>query len=632
MGSAAEEMSQYQSHSRTPMKLSFILIALVALHCNLLGAQDLNSLLREAQKLQKVLEKEAKQKAEREKKAEAQRVKSQTQADVSKATPTPEALGTTNSQSNLSGERKDVTEVPMADSPQVVAQTVTVASIDSIQVQRYAFDGANIFVDIQGSYAPGDRPSWNLKNFGMTARQRMAKSSNVTDALPFRFTFSPDSGRSAVLLENVTGVSDDCVAHIGTSKENIVLTAVPLSFPLTNFRNVGRYASGCDAPKKPNLRWSGTLTLSATPTGDVQMGIQLSAFDLNGVPHNWNVQNQLFKNLLSPAQSVATKAERVARDPDGEKDPAVALTEARALMQRKYGQTKEPSGKRFAFASLPDRGSTMDGRQDRSAMMDALWILLTNAKPLQEDSPVWKQRNAVKAAQICIYGNCENGYGVSVGKAKRYASTVQYEGYFLDGKHHGIGVVTGIGVGPTADEYKSGEQVGIRMSREGSVILISSNQTFPVGFPVGTQQQSHGLALGDVLKHQQRNMSQMVRSDCFAPARRDTSRYVTEKVPIERFDRLGNAMTTGYVSRQVLQESSVPGLKNVCNLPVYVPLILQGDGHPPGVEKFFDESMWVLPGQTIAEAPFVAKYDPSSNTKQYMGQFTAGKALRVSKE
>jgi hypothetical protein len=180
----------------------------------------------------------------------------------------------------------------------------------------------DLFVMISGTYPAGYGPKWSLiGGNGMPVRFE------VTDFL-VRHPLS-DSDMRGVYIGNEAGRAvlgfDDgaiggskCVAYISLPPGGVVLGPQPSTFALANIHRpiAGGGAEACS--RRGNhyfYQWSGQVTLSASPTGDIMMSLVLDTFSDRGAQtYRHAANNVLVANMTTPA--VATAAKQATEAPE----------------------------------------------------------------------------------------------------------------------------------------------------------------------------------------------------------------------------------------------------------------------------------------------------------------------------
>jgi hypothetical protein len=235
--------------------------------------------------------------------------------------------------------------------------------------------------------------------------------------------------------------------------------------------------------------------------------------------------------------------------------------------------------------------------------IDSLWSLLQHAGPIQENSAAWQLAGKQETDEACISGDCNNGYGISIAN-NRVNDRHQYEGRFLNGRHHGVGIIktlTGIMVG----NFEKGKLVGAYILQNNALMELHNIKGFQ------KPEDEFGFSLADVQKHQAISFQKFTPCTCLGRATHVAIEEYQE--PYDLTDEFKNFKGTAY--RTQTRRVEYPGLKNNCKGPVYIKAISNHGGF------YFDKSMVVLPGQTIRKLPFNINYANAKEDIQYLGQF-----------
>ncbi len=244
--------------------------------------------------------------------------------------------------------------------------------------------------------------------------------------------------------------------------------------------------------------------------------------------------------------------------------------------------------------------------------IDTLWSLLKTAQPIQERSAVWEAAAKPGIKETCILGDCSNGYGVSIANDRAVGGRYQYEGGFLNAKHHGVGIARNA-IGYTrVCNYDNGKETGAYLLDNNGLIELHNVK----GFQKATKE--FGFALTVVEKHQANSFEKFAPCKCLTRA---THIEVEEyQQPIELTDEFKNYKGTGY--RTETRRVEYPGLRNTCKNTVYVKAIASEGGY------YYDRSLVVLPGNSIMKRPFNSTYTPGKEDLQYLGQYEAVPVLK----
>jgi hypothetical protein len=205
--------------------------------------------------------------------------------------------------------------------------------------------------------------------------------------------------------------------------------------------------------------------------------------------------------------------------------------------------------------------------------------------------------------ETCVSGDCVHGYGISIGN-DRVNGRHQYEGRFLNGRYHGIGIIKNAS-GTLAANFETGKQVGIwLLQNNGLVALHNARQSLKTT-------EEFGFTLPEVQKHQSISFERYTPCTCMGRA----THVVMEEYqqPVDLTDEFKNFKGTTY--RTETRRMEYPGLKNNCDHVIYIKAIENHGGF------YFDRSMAVLPGQTVMKRPFNLNYADAKDEIQYLGQF-----------
>jgi hypothetical protein len=241
--------------------------------------------------------------------------------------------------------------------------------------------------------------------------------------------------------------------------------------------------------------------------------------------------------------------------------------------------------------------------------IDSLWSLLKRSSPISESSPVWELAGKKEIKETCISGDCTNGYGISISNDGAVAGRHQYEGGFLNAKHHGAGIIKTANSLTRVGHFENGKEVGAYiMYNNGLMKLQNAN-----GSIIKKVKTEFGFTLTDVQKHLAYSFEKFAACNCLGRA---THIEETEyQQPYDVIDEFKNNKGTNY--KTVTRRVEYPGLRNNCPNIVFVKAIAFEGGY------YFDRSVAVLPGATIMKRPFNAIYNPGKEGVQYLGQYEA---------
>lgn len=241
--------------------------------------------------------------------------------------------------------------------------------------------------------------------------------------------------------------------------------------------------------------------------------------------------------------------------------------------------------------------------------IDSLWSLLQRAKPIQKNSPVWELAGKQWIKETCIYGDCTNGYGISISHVSAVAGRYQYEGRFLNATHHGIGIVKTANGSTRVGYYDHGKELGAYILKNNGLMQLR----YASGSAVQKDKEEFGFALADIQKHQASSFEKFTPCKCLVRA---THIEVEEyQQPYELTDQFKNFRGTGY--RTETRRVEYAGLRNSCGNIIYIKAIANHRGY------YFDNSLAVLPGYTIRKRPFNVTYTDIKEDIQYLGQYEA---------
>ncbi|MEO6541269.1 MAG: hypothetical protein ABIN74_09775 [Ferruginibacter sp.] len=237
--------------------------------------------------------------------------------------------------------------------------------------------------------------------------------------------------------------------------------------------------------------------------------------------------------------------------------------------------------------------------------IDSLWSLLRSALPIQENSPVWQLAGRQEIKETCISGDCNNGYGISITN-ERVSGRHQYEGRFVNAKHHGVGIIKTIN-GVRAGNYENGKEASAYILQNNGLMELHNIK----GFQKTTEE--FGFSLADVQKHQAYSFEKLSACTCMSRATHIALEEYQQ--PFDLTDEFKNFKGTGY--RTETRRMEYPGLRNNCRNIIYIRAISNRGGF------YFDRSIVVLPGQTIMKLPFNITYANGKEEIQYLGQYQA---------
>ncbi len=173
----------------------------------------------------------------------------------------------------------------------------------------------NLLVDVPGTYPPGFAPKWDYVG---EAKQITVQSEQFVAA----HTLFPTDNRGmsigeyegrAVLVFDVFGRGDYCVADIAVLRAPAVLSADPQTFRLTNFRNFenGQATQGL----QENGQYTGggvdgEVTLSADRNGNLDMDFMIENYGLpsrtnpaSPVTYRYSVNRKVLPNKMTAADA-----------------------------------------------------------------------------------------------------------------------------------------------------------------------------------------------------------------------------------------------------------------------------------------------------------------------------------------
>lgn len=244
------------------------------------------------------------------------------------------------------------------------------------------------------------------------------------------------------------------------------------------------------------------------------------------------------------------------------------------------------------------------------ANIDTLWSLLQRAQPIQQNSPVWELAGKQVIKETCISGDCTNGYGISISNDRVVAGRYQYEGQFLNAKHHAVGIVKTVNGSARISNYDNGKEVGAYIQEDNGLMKLQHASS------KGSQKvtEEFGFALAVVQKHQANSFEKFTACNCLGRA----THIVEEEYqqPYDITDEFKNYRGTKY--RTATRSVEYPGLRNNCKNTIYIKAISNRGGY------YFDQSLVVLSGSTIMKRPFNVTYTPHKEGVQYLGQYEAG--------
>jgi len=239
--------------------------------------------------------------------------------------------------------------------------------------------------------------------------------------------------------------------------------------------------------------------------------------------------------------------------------------------------------------------------------IDTLWILLKTARPITDSSTVWELAGTKQIKETCISGDCTNGYGISISNEDAATGRYQYEGGFLNTKHHGVGIIKTANGLVRVGHFENGKDVGAYiLNNNGLMELHHAN-----GRVIKKVRAEFGFELAVVQKHQAYNFENLSACNCLGRAIHIVETAYQQ--PYDIIDEFKNNKGTNY--KTVTQHVEYPGLRNNCPKTVYVKAISFEGGF------YFDRSLAVLPGATIMKRPFNAIYNPGKEGVQYLGQY-----------
>ncbi len=244
--------------------------------------------------------------------------------------------------------------------------------------------------------------------------------------------------------------------------------------------------------------------------------------------------------------------------------------------------------------------------------IDTLWSLLKTAKPIYENSPVWELAGKQAIKETCISGDCTNGYGISISNDDAVTGRYQYEGGFLNAKHHAVGIIKTVNGLIRVGNYDNGKEVGAYILDNNGLMQLHHQKGFK------SAAMEFGFALADVKKHQANSFEKFTACNCLGRA----THIVEEEYqqPYDLTDEFKNFKGTGY--RTEIRRVEYPGLRNNCKNIVYIKAIANHGGY------YFDKSLVVLPGSTIRKRPFNLTYTDIKEDVQYLGQYEAVPVLK----
>jgi len=241
--------------------------------------------------------------------------------------------------------------------------------------------------------------------------------------------------------------------------------------------------------------------------------------------------------------------------------------------------------------------------------IDTLWSLLKRSQPIQYNSPVWETAGKNQIKETCISGDCTNGYGISIFNDRVSAGIYQYEGWFLNTKHHGAGIVKSVNTAARVCNFDHGKETGAYLlENNGLMVLHNAN-----GKVVKKVRAEFGFDLAVVQKHQANSFENFIPCNCLSRATHIVEAEYQQ--PYDVIDEFKNNKGTNYKTET--QRVEYPGLRNNCLNTVFVKAISYEGGY------FFDRSVAILPGATIMKRPFNTTYNPGKEGVQYLGQYEA---------
>lgn len=176
----------------------------------------------------------------------------------------------------------------------------------------------NLIVNIEGSYPDGYGPSWrcvdkrdqisyDIWNFNITYGQQ-TKESIETQLSKYK---------DKAVFEFPLGYGKSCIADLELPSQKFILTALPTTFQLVNWRLKldGKVRDDLPCKSTSNTHFNefkGNITLSANANGDLNLSVLIDCFGVpwrNGLtPPNtfrWKADNVQLTNDISPAKAEA---------------------------------------------------------------------------------------------------------------------------------------------------------------------------------------------------------------------------------------------------------------------------------------------------------------------------------------
>jgi hypothetical protein len=185
----------------------------------------------------------------------------------------------------------------------LIAILACCSSFAAFSASRHAVDGGALFVDIEGQVPDGYRPSWDF----VIRAQEIPLTLEGSDRL-FRgqLQFAGAEGRSTVLFR-VNGVGELCQANLVTDSASVLLSARPTTFRLSDFRAKDG-AGPCQENSRRSRDWSGQVTLSAAPSGDLSLDLMLATEERRGKVLRFIATSIPMKNRVPPSGVSAASA------------------------------------------------------------------------------------------------------------------------------------------------------------------------------------------------------------------------------------------------------------------------------------------------------------------------------------
>lgn len=165
--------------------------------------------------------------------------------------------------------------------------------------------------------------------------------------------------------------------------------------------------------------------------------------------------------------------------------------------------------------------------------------------PLQSSNDAWMRASNEKLLKpICIFGNCANGYGVSINNNRGFAIKYQYEG-----EHNNFGERIGLGIITNSDGSKrvafckgNFEDVGGYLIEEHGFVTLRNAS----GNGVLTLTDEYGFTLSEVMFSQNNSFQGMKKCNCIATENENYKNKCSKRVYVRYISRTIRTRTNKY--------------------------------------------------------------------------------------